>query len=182
MIEFITGNNGKFNEAVRMLDPLKVRLLNIDLDEVQSLDAKKVLRHKLGQALKYRKGNFFVEDTCVYFKGLKNKLPGPLAKWFWEALEPVGVYEMVKGLSTDHAEMHSTIGFVENKNKIAFFSSKIVGRIVKPKGTYGFGFDIIFQPENTNKTLSELKGEGKFEYSPRCGAMAKLKKYLMKNN
>ncbi len=29
-------------------------------------------------------------------------------------------------------------------------------------------------------TEAEIKGQGKFEYSPRCGAMKKLKNYLLK--
>lgn len=180
MLKFITGNKGKFHEAVLMLAPLKVKQLDIDVDEIQTLDHKKVIEHKLGQALKHQSGNFFIEDTCLYFKGLKNKLPGTYARSFWEVLGAKGTYDFISRLSSNKAEMCSVIGYVENKNKILFFSSTVRGSIVKPKGTFGFGYDRVFQPAKTGKTLSQLKGEGKFEYSPRCGAMKKLKNYLLK--
>jgi non-canonical purine NTP pyrophosphatase (RdgB/HAM1 family) len=179
MLKFITGNKGKFGEAVLMLAPLKVQQLDIDVDEIQSLDHKKVIEHKLAQALKHQRGRFFIEDTCMYFAGLQNKLPGTYARSFWEALGEQGVCDLAGRLKNNRAEMQAVIGYVENKNNIRFFSSRVKGAIVKPKGTYGFGFDRIFQPINTSKTLSELKEAGKFEYSPRCGAMKKLKKYLI---
>ncbi|MDR3642987.1 MAG: non-canonical purine NTP pyrophosphatase [Candidatus Doudnabacteria bacterium] len=181
MLKFITGNKGKFGEAVLMLAPIPVSQLDIDVDEIQTLDHKKVIAHKLAHALGHQTGDFFIEDTCVYFEGLKNKLPGTYARSFWEVMGAKGTHDFIKRLSSDRAEMHSVIGYAENKNKIHFFSSRIKGKIVKPKGTYGFGYDRIFRPDKTGKTLSELKEQGKFEYSPRCGAMNKLKKYLLAN-
>jgi len=180
MLKFITGNKGKFGEAVLMLAPVKVRQLKIDVDEIQSLDHKKVIKHKLDQAFKHQSGNFFIEDTCIYFKGLKNKLPGTYGRSFWESLGASGIYNLVSRLSSDEAEICSVIGYAENKKDIRYFSSTIKGKIVRPKGTGGFCFDKIFQPINTKKTLSQLKTEGKFEYSPRCGAMKKFKNYLLK--
>jgi inosine triphosphate pyrophosphatase len=178
MLKFITGNKGKFGEAVLMLAPLKVEQLDVDTDEIQSLDHKKVIEHKLVQALKHKKENFFIEDTCLYFGGLKNKLPGTYARSFWEVLGARGTYNLIRRLSSNKAEMEAVIGYVERKNKVVFFSSRVKGSIVKPKGTEGFGYDRVFMPNNTGKTLAQLKAEGKFEYSPRCGAMKKLKKYL----
>jgi inosine/xanthosine triphosphate pyrophosphatase family protein len=72
---------------------------------------------------------------------------------------------------------------VNSGGKVHFFTSKVSGKIVKPKGKskHGFGFDMVFQPRGTRKTLSELKGVMAYEFSPRCDAMRQLKNYLLKH-
>lgn len=82
MLKFITSNKNKYEEIRVMLSPIKVERVNIELDEIQELDPQKVIKHKLRQALKYQKSNFFIEDSMVYFGCLNNKLPGPFIKWF----------------------------------------------------------------------------------------------------
>ena len=67
MLKFITGNKGKFHEAGLMLAPLKVKQLNIDVDEIQTLDHKKVIEHKLAQALLHQSGDFFIELLSLLF-------------------------------------------------------------------------------------------------------------------
>ena len=43
---------------------------DIDLTEVQSVDPKEVIEHKLDEAKKFMKGNLVVEDTSLYFETL----------------------------------------------------------------------------------------------------------------
>ena len=179
MLKFITGNTGKFREISAILKPIKIKRLDVNLDELQDLDARKIIKQKLQQAFKYERGDFFVDDTSVYYEALKNKLPGPFMKSFLEVLGTKGLYEFAKKVGGTKAEMRTIIGYAKNKNQIYFFEGATNGNIVKPKGSGGFGVDQIFMPHGSNKTLAELKGSESSEYSPRFKATAKLKKYLL---
>ena len=51
MIYFITGNKDKFNEAKEVIPDLD--FISLGLDEIQELDSKKIIEHKVKEALKY---------------------------------------------------------------------------------------------------------------------------------
>ena len=76
---FITGNKNKFEEVKSILP--NTEQLDIDLPEIQDIDAKIIIRAKLLAALKHKDGEFIVEDTSLYLDCLGG-LPGPLIKWF----------------------------------------------------------------------------------------------------
>ena len=61
MLYFITGNKNKVAEAKAILGT--VEQLDIDLPEIQELDARKIIKAKLLEALAHRSGEFIVEDT-----------------------------------------------------------------------------------------------------------------------
>jgi inosine/xanthosine triphosphate pyrophosphatase family protein len=63
MLYFITGNAGKFTEIAAIVPGL--HQLKLDLDEIQSLDPKVVIEHKLKQAAAQHDGEFIVEDTSL---------------------------------------------------------------------------------------------------------------------
>ncbi len=181
MLKFITSNKTKAKEAAQILAPFKIEQLNMDLPEIQELDVKKVLKHKLNEALKHRAENFFVEDSALYFDCLKGKLPGPLIKWFNETLGSQGEYVLAKKLGNTRAVAKTLIAYCQNKEKIYYFEGAVKGKIVKPRGKYSFGYDEIFLPSGSKKTLSEIKAEGIFTTSPRGLAFKKFKQFLIKS-
>src|ERR1700704_4373914 len=90
MLKFITGNKNKVAEAKFIFPELEQ--LNIDLEEIQELDPKKIIAHKIKEALKHCPGEFIIEDQAFYIDCL-NGFPGPLIRWFWQ---PVGVEKIAK--------------------------------------------------------------------------------------
>ena len=76
---FITGNENKLREARSIFPDIKG--LNIDLIEIQSIDSRKIIEHKLNDAKKHHSGSFIVEDTSLELISMKG-LPGPLIKFF----------------------------------------------------------------------------------------------------
>ena len=70
----ITGNKNKFAEIKQYLP--NVEQLDIDLVEIQEVDARKVVEAKLKEALKHSSGEFVLEDTSLDISSL-NGLPGP---------------------------------------------------------------------------------------------------------
>ena len=173
---FITGNKGKLAEVQSILG--NVEALDIDLPEIQELDAHKIIKAKLEEAQKHQSGKLIVEDTSLYFEGL-NGLPGPLIKWFMKTVDNVGLYKIAESFGNFNAEAKTIIGYSDSNNNISFFEGSIKGTIVSPKGQ-GFGWDPIFQPEGYHQTFGELNAEEKNSFSMRKIALEKLKDFLNK--
>lgn len=172
-IYMITGNTGKFIE-VKMMLPY-IEKLNIDLAEIQEIDAKKIIEAKLAEAKKHHKGAFIVEDSSLCLECL-NGLPGPLIKWFEQTIKLEGIYNLTLQYGNDSAVAKTIIGFSDGKTK--FFEGIVHGRIVKPDGERGFGWDKIFIPDGYSKRQSEMTLEEKNLMSTRRIAIDKLKEYV----
>ncbi|MEI6843222.1 MAG: non-canonical purine NTP pyrophosphatase [bacterium] len=171
---FIIGNKGKLAEVQSIIDD--VEALDIDLPEIQEIDAHKIIKAKLEEAQKHHKGEFIVEDTSLYFEAM-NGLPGPLIKWFMKTIGNDGLFKMISVFGNFNAEAKTLIGHSDLEGNIEFFEGSIKGTVVSPKGT-GFGWDPIFQPEGYSKTFGELSSEEKNSFSMRKLAVEKLKKHL----
>jgi inosine triphosphate pyrophosphatase len=175
---FITGNKNKFAEVKAILP--SVKRLDIDLPEIQDLDAKKIIRTKLLEALNHKQAEIIVEDTSLYFDCL-NGLPGPLIKWFLKTIGNDGLFNIVEKLGNAKVEAKTIIGYAKNPNKIYYFEGSIKGTIISPKGESDFGWDPIFQPEGFSKSFAELTREEKNEISMRRIALNKLEKFILKS-
>ena len=82
---FITSNHFKFSQVQQFFP--EVMQANIDLDEIQSLDPREIIHHKLKEAQKeVLEGEILVEDTCLRVESLGG-LPGPFIKYFLQALD-----------------------------------------------------------------------------------------------
>ncbi|MDD4938043.1 MAG: RdgB/HAM1 family non-canonical purine NTP pyrophosphatase [Candidatus Shapirobacteria bacterium] len=177
-IYFVTGNKNKLKE-VQMIMP-EVEGLELDLIEIQELDHKKVLEHKLKEAQKYKPGvNLIVEDLSLVINGT-NGLPGPLIKWFLKSVGRKGIYKMAKNFGDQTAVVEEILGYVTREGKMEYFEGIVKGKIVEPRGESDFGFDPIFVPDGTNKTYAEMSIEEKNKISHRRKALNKLKEYLEK--
>lgn len=174
---FITGNKNKFEEVKAILGD--VEQLDIDLPEIQDIDARNIVRAKLLEALNHKDGEFIVEDTSLYLDCLKG-LPGPLIKWFMKTIGNDGLANLAEKLGDKKAEAKTIIGYAKNKDEIEFFEGVIPGKIVAQTGVSGFGWDPIFQPDGHDKTFAEMTAEEKNGVSMRKIAVEKLKEFLNK--
>jgi non-canonical purine NTP pyrophosphatase (RdgB/HAM1 family) len=172
---FVTGNEEKFKEAKQVIPELEQ--LNLDLDEIQAIDPKVVIEHKLKQAIQTQKGNLIVEDNSLFLNSL-NGLPGPLIKWFLKTIGNEGLVKISQAMNNDLAEAKVVIGYQSEDGKVEYFEGYIKGKIVEPRGENGFGWDPIFQPDNETKTFGEMTLEEKSKISMRRIAFQKLKDYL----
>src|SRR3989344_6094216 len=94
MLKFITSNEHKCREIKALLAPIKVERMDIDLEEIQDIDPKKIIRHKLKEAFKHHKGPFIIEDSSFVMEAFGGKLPGPFIKYFNEYLGPKDLAEL----------------------------------------------------------------------------------------
>jgi non-canonical purine NTP pyrophosphatase (RdgB/HAM1 family) len=175
-ILFITGNANKLKEAMAIMP--EIEGCDIDLPEIQELDTKKIIEEKLYEAIKQKPGiDLIVEDQSLVIDGMSG-LPGPLIKWFDKALGLEGLYKMALKMGNQESEAKTTIGYCSKNGEINFFEAIIKGKIVAPRGSIGWGWDFIFQPEGFDKTFAEMTMEEKNKLSMRTIALEKLKKYL----
>jgi len=176
---FITGNKNKFAEASKELEPIKIEQKEIDLAEIQSLDSKEVIEHKLKEASKHFSGEFIVEDVSFSLECL-NGFPGPLIKWLLKSNGRKGIYELCKAKGNYAAEAKATIGYSDGE-KIIFFEGIVKGKIVEPRVDSDFGWDPIFLPKGFNKTFAEMTAEEKNKISHRGLAVRKFKEWYLSN-
>jgi len=175
---FITGNKNKFEEVQAILNDIEQ--LDIDLPEIQDIDAKEIIKSKLLEALQHTKGEFIIEDTSLYLHCL-NGLPGPLIKWFLKTVGNKGLFKIAQGFGEYAAEAKTIVGYAKSHEEIYFFEGSIKGMIVSPKGNTHFGWDPIFQPEGYSQTFAEMSKEEKNKISMRRIALDHLKDFMAKN-
>lgn len=175
---FVTGNRNKFLEIQSFIPTLQQ--LDIDLPEIQSLDAREVVRNKVISAQKFRNAGFIVEDTSLCLDCL-NGLPGPFIKWFLHTLGAKGLFQMAEKLGNTKATARTIIGFSGNDEDILFFEGTSEGSICAPRGTNGFGWDKIFMPKGKSRTFAEMDDAEKQCDSMRTIALKKLKDYWTAN-
>lgn len=173
---FITGNQHKADYLAKWLGwPVDHRKL--DLDELQSLDVKEVIEHKVKQAYDIVKQPVLVEDATLTFTAM-GRLPGTFIKFFIEELGIQGLCELVDGLK--HREATGVVYFALYDGKtIHYFDGTMHGRIADaPKGDGGFGYDPIFINEGFDITRGEMTEEDYASTSYRAEAIEKLKAHL----
>jgi len=178
-VYFLTNNRGKFEEIKKFLadQQIKLKQISLDLDEIQETNAKKVIQHKIQEALKLGKINFFLEDTSLYINGLGN-LPGPLIKWFLLETKNSGLAHLAKKMGNTRACAETIIAFAKNQKQIYYFSGRTFGKIVSPKGNNDFGWGPIFRPNGAKKTFGQMTTTEKHCFSMRIKAFQKLKRFL----
>lgn len=174
---FITGNDDKFEEAQNIIGNLEQ--LDIDLPEIQGMEAETVLESKLYEAFDHYDGEFIVEDTSLYMDCL-NGLPGPMIKWFLKSIGNEGLYKLADNMGDNSVEARTIVGYATSPDDVNFFEGKLSGKIVEPRGD-GFGWDPIFQPEGYDRVFGEFTTEEKNEISMRGKAFEKLSEYLGEN-
>jgi len=175
VLYFITGNKNKLKE-IRSMIP-NIRKIDMDLDEIQEIDPKKIIRAKMNEALKHHDGEFIIEDTSLYLDCL-NGLPGPLIKWFMKTIGNEGLSDIALKSGNTKATAKTIIGYARSNKKTYFFTGSVKGNIIRPKGKTSFGWDPIFQPKGYKKSFAQMTRKQKNEISMRKKAAKKLKKFL----
>lgn len=144
-----TSNKNKLKEFERLgLSGLKMS--SIDLPEPDA-DPLTVIRSKASQA----GPGVIVEDTSLDVEG--HPEVGVNIRWLVDKIQEY------KG---SKAEFRVLLGILLN-NKVFVYEGLVRGVLVEPRGS-GFGFDPMFLPVGSRKTLGEEKSD---EYNPRAIAV-----------
>jgi len=171
---FITGNSHKLREVEAILGTM--RHVDLDLPELQELEPRKVVIAKAQAALAQGYSPVLIEDTSLSLFAL-NGLPGPLIKWFLKALGGEGVYQLAASKQNCSAEVRTIFGLALGPQTFIYGEGVVQGEVVSPRGT-GFGWDSIFQPQGSLKTMGEMPPEEKSLFSMRTKALHDLRVQL----
>jgi non-canonical purine NTP pyrophosphatase (RdgB/HAM1 family) len=176
-VTFITGNQGKADFLAKFLG-FPVDHQKVDLEEIQSLDLKKIAEHKARGAYDIVKDPVLVEDMGLSFSAL-GRLPGAFTKWFYEEIGLEKMCRLLDGYEDKSGFMQIFFAYFDGAN-IKFFEGKLNGTIAEhPLGGGGFGFDPIFIPSGQDKTLAEMNDEETQKYSLRTTQIfPQLKEFL----
>ncbi len=174
-LTFVTSNPGKLREASQWLG-VAVQGYELELEELQTTDLERLVRHKAEQAKGLVEGPLLVEDTALVFAAW-GELPGPFIKYFIEQLGPGRLARALEPSGDNRALAICGVGYWDGERS-HFFAGWVAGTIVAPRGELGFGFDPIFQPEGARRTLGEMAPEEKQGYSMRARALQALAGFL----
>ncbi|MBU1205296.1 MAG: non-canonical purine NTP pyrophosphatase [Nanoarchaeota archaeon] len=175
-IYLITGNKNKLRESEQILK-IKLKNVDLDLDEIQELDSDKIAEHKVKQAWGLIKKPLFVWDQSLYIHCL-NDFPGPLIKWFWTKVTLEKICQIANFFDDHKVYTKTTLTYYDGKNMRHFYGV-VHGTIpTQPRGTNGFAWDLIFIPEGYDKTFAEMTAEEKNAISMHKIALEKLRDYL----
>jgi len=137
-IYFATGNPGKLR-AVQALLPLPVHQVELDLPELQALDAREVVEAKARDAYRRLDKPVLVQDTALHIEAWGG-LPGALITWFLQTVGNEGICRMMQGWEDRAAVAVSALGFYDGR-AFRCFAGETAGRIVGwPRGEHGFGW------------------------------------------
>lgn len=151
-------------EEVRTFFP-EVDVLQTDLLEIQSVDVRRVVEHKLEQVAALRLPvPIIVEDTGLAVAAW-NGLPGALVKWFVDGMGAQRLKESIHGPEPISATATSAVGVVFNGEQ-EIWQGHTEGRLVDCRGQLG-GWTPIFEVNGTGRTLGEMSFEERMRWTMR---------------
>ena len=149
----------------------------VDLDEIQSLDLRKVVEDKARRAYEVVQKPVLVEDVSLSFDTL-GRLPGTFIKWYIQELGNEKICRLLDGQPNRNAT--ASICYCMYDGKAAhFFDASMNGTIADhPRGANGFGWDEIFISTGMDKTRAELDDDEQAATSMRRIAQDALREFL----
>lgn len=177
---FVTSNAGKAREASVLLGrPVAARAL--DLPEIQSLDFAEVVVAKALAGAERLGLPVLVEDSGLALPAWKG-YPGPLTKFAVDAVGEAGFARLAHAWGDPRAEAVSTLGLAwpgVAAEEVVVAAGRVAGTLApEPRGTNGFGWDVIFVPGGEARTFAEMSVEEKNSRSHRARAFAELRRLL----
>jgi inosine triphosphate pyrophosphatase len=180
-LTFVTSNAGKAREAAVFLGR-EVAVKDVEIPEIQSLDFVEVVCAKAIVAAGALRVPVLVEDSGLAVAPWGG-FPGPLTKWVTARLAGYdGLAKMLEGFTDRSAEAVSVLAVArpgEAVDEVVVAEGRVRGSIaLHPRGTNGFGWDVLFIPEGDTRTWAEMSEDEKNRDSHRARAFKRLKTLL----
>eukprot|EP01047_Picozoa_sp_COSAG01_P011066 COSAG01_NODE_480_length_16473_cov_655.154208_18_plen_255_part_00 len=186
-ITFVTGNKKKLEEVQRILStgdqafPFEVTSCKVDLPELQG-ECNDIMMEKARLAAAQVGGPVMCEDTSLCFNALGG-LPGPYIKWFLEKTGHDGLNNILAAYPDKSAYAQCIFGLCAGPGQpVHLFDGRTQGTIVPARGPTDFGWDPVFQPdESGGLTYAEMDKDAKNALSHRGRALDSLRSWLVQN-
>lgn len=205
MLRYVTTNPGKVREAEEYLGRDAVGRLGYDYTEIQASDLGSVAAHGAREAHREAGEPVLVDDAGLFVSTL-NGFPGPYSSYVEDTLGIERVWDLVESADDRKAAFRCVLAYcdgeefdaspdpVDRADRVAaaaagpgeagtadplpvkLFEGVVRGRLVAPRGEGGFGFDPIFEHDNT--TFAEMTPAEKNALSHRGRALAKFAEWF----
>lgn len=151
---FVTGNAEKFRYFSELVGH-KLEHQKVDVVEVQSLVSSEVVHAKVKTAYEIFKRPVIIEDTSLIIHSM-GLLPGTFIKWFMEQMGVEGICRLTNVSQDRRATAAATFAYYDGST-MRLFEGSLTGTIAtEPRGSSGFGWNAIFIPNGSTKTLGEM--------------------------
>lgn len=153
-VTFITGNAKKAEYLEKLLG-FEIDHHKVDIEEIQSLDSREVVRHKARAAYNILNCPVLVDDVSLDFIAL-GKMPGTLIKWFIDELGLEKICRLLDGFEDRSCVARGVFAYYDGEH-LEIFESTLAGRVPEhPQGPEVFGWDPIFIPKGYTQTRAEM--------------------------
>jgi len=174
-ITVVTNNPHKAREISLFFEGVaEVTHVALECPEIRHESVRKIAMKKAEFAYEEIHTPLICDDTGFYIHALRG-FPGPYAAFVQETIGNEGILRLMEGISDRKAHFETAVAYADGRD-IRVFSGKIQGRVVRPRGEGGFGYDPIF--EWRGRTLAEMSPEEKNRISHRARALERLRDFL----
>lgn len=180
VVHFVSSNDEKFREIRSALEAcITVERVLLDLPEIQSINPARVAAFKAREAYgQIGHGQVLVEDTGLGIDAW-NGYPGALIKWVLGAINEEGLCRQLNAWENRRATATVVLCLFDGEHLNTFMGQTTGLITTTPRGTFGFGWDSIFQPDGYEITYGEMPRENKMQISMRARALEYLRDYLL---
>ena len=184
---FATHNHNKAKE-IQSLVPSGIQVLTLDdiecFDEIPETSStlEGNANQKMQFIIDHYNVNCFADDTGLEIEALNGEPGVYSARYAGEMKDPNQNMELVlnklEGIEDRSARFRTVIALFWQGEKYQF-EGIVNGKIsISKSGKDGFGYDPIFEPENTGKTFAEMGLSEKNRVSHRARAFTKMIDFL----
>ena len=181
-----TGNSHKLDEYRQLLNGQNIELKSLldypaypGVEENGSTFAENAAIKAL-DACKYCDVPAFADDSGLEVEALDGRPGIHSARYAATDAERIAkLLDELKGKTNRRARFVCVIAIAANGEVIETFEGETKGTIIdSPRGSNGFGYDPIFQPDGYDCTFAELSREEKNRISHRANAYAKALEFV----
>lgn len=165
-INFVTGNNYKFQIAKEVLKDTKIKLIQkkLDVPEIQSLDVIKIASYSAKWAAKKLNEPVAVTDAGYFIESL-NGFPGPFLKYTNRWFTADDYLKLMEGKTNRTVVVKGCLAYCKPGKDPVTFESLTKGKIAKEKGKKGeTPISEIFVPTGYEGVESEIPREEMINY------------------
>jgi len=174
-VVFVTSRAEKALEAERL--GFAIERLDVDLPEPQALDPSEIVEAKARAAYALLSRPVLVEDSGLAI-GAWNGFPGALVKWLEVSAGVAALARMLDGFADRSATAVCAIAYCDGAEVVTARGSSRGAIAPEPRGSNGFGWDVLFVPEGSDRTFAEMRGDEKDGVSHRRRAWDELAQKL----
>lgn len=179
-VALVTSNEHKLRELSAVLEAYGVELYMLDMEklEVQSRSLEVIALTAARHAYRRVKRPLIVDDSGLFIEAL-NGFPGPYSSYAYKTIGIRGILKLLEGAGSRRACFKAAIAAVIPPYEKVFTGTSCGTIAPEPRGSGGFGFDPIFQPDGGGgRTFAEMSLEEKNRLSHRARAARALGAWL----